>query len=194
MIRLLISTVAAAVILFLWGYIAWGLLPLHHTSGGEFKDEAVVASTLMEQTPVSGTYWIPAMPDPGDAEATAAWTERHKAGPRALVFVNREGSEPMDPMLFVSGFAINLVTGLVLSAGLFMARRAPGGYVGRVLFVVGVGFIVGLEADMKAMNWLYVPMDWTMANVLDHLIGFGACGLVMAAIIKPPAPVLEETP
>lgn len=186
MVRVLVSTVVAAVILFFWGFLAWSVLPMHKTSGGAFEDEAAVAEVLNANAQVSGVYMLPYPPDEGaDEAAKDAWEEAHKAGPRALVAVNLSGSDPMAPTVFLIGLATNIVTGLVLSVLLVWARNIPGGYLARVVLIVGIGFVVGLEADLKYWNWLYVPWDWSIMNVLDHVIGFGAAGLAMAAIIRP---------
>lgn len=190
MVRVLISTVAAAIILFVWGFLSWAVLPMHQME--TFQDEAAVSTVLRDNALVSGVYFLPHPPDESDQEAVAAWTDRHKTGPRAMVALNITGSDPMSPKLFGMGFAINLATGLVLSVLLAWVRRMPGGYVARVLLIVGIGLIVGLEADLKYWNWLYVPSDWSFMNVIDHVIGFGLAGLAMAAIIKPPhAPEIE---
>ena len=193
MVKVLISTIVAAAILFVWGFLAWGVLPLHETSGGKLHDEAAMASTLREQAGTSGVYWLPAPPEGGGEEAVKAWTEAHEAGPLAMIIVSLEGRNPMDPMLFAYGFGINLATGLLLSLLVVWTRRSLGGFLGRTAFVVGIGMIIGLESDLKYWNWLYFPTDWSVMNVVDHLIGFGLAGIAIAAILKPAPKVVEVT-
>jgi hypothetical protein len=35
-------------------------------------------------------------------------------------------------------------------------------------------------------NWYEFPARFTLAEMLEHVVGFGAAGLVIAALIKPP--------
>jgi hypothetical protein len=38
---------------------------------------------------------------------------------------------------------------------------------------------------LKNWNWPAFPTDWSVANVIDHVFGFGLSVLAVAAIIKP---------
>jgi len=189
MVRIVVSTIVAGVIFFAWGFLAWGILPLHDTAGGQVRDEVALATTLREQLPETGVYYMPYPPE--GEEGREIWTERHEAGPLAFIAVTLEGTNPMDPMLFVKGFLVSLATGLVTTLLLFAARGSLRAYVGRVLFVAALGLIPSLVSDAVLWNWMYFPRDWILMNVVDHMIGFGACGVVIAAIIKP-APRVEH--
>ena len=182
MMRVLIATVVAGVILFVWGFLAWGVTGMHETTGGKASDEVALAAALKAHLPVSGAYALPYPPD--DKEAWPEYEERHQAGPIAFISIRREGGPVMQPMMFVNGFAVYLANGLVMSLLLFMVRGSLTSYVARVVFVTALGLVTGLKSDLVMWNWFYFPIDWTMMNVLDHVIGYGACGVAIGAIIK----------
>jgi hypothetical protein len=184
--RILISTVVVAVILFMWGFVAWAATPMHRTSGWAFDDETAVGAVLKENAPVAGTYWIPAPPQSGaSAEALGAWTSAHESGPLALVMVHLEGRPTAPPLMFIQGFVVNLVAGFGASLMLWLARGSLASYASRVAFVTILGVVVAGSADLKYWTFLFFPTDWSMMNVLDHLIAWLLSRLAMAAIIKP---------
>ena len=55
----LLLNVAAGVVLFVWGFISWALLPWHNMVANKFTNEALVAQALKENAPRQGVYYLP---------------------------------------------------------------------------------------------------------------------------------------
>ena len=59
------------------------------------------------------------------------------------------------------------------------------GYLARVGFVTGFGVFLALTGHIAYMNWMYFPLDYTLAYIVDAVGGWFLTGLVIAAIVKP---------
>jgi hypothetical protein len=68
---------------------------------------------------------------------------------------------------------------------MLLKAASIGSYLGRVLFVAGLGLFLAVAMDAQNWNWMHFPPDWTRGFVLDHLGGMAACGVALGAIVKP---------
>lgn len=186
MIRILFGALASAVILTVWGALAWTAIGLHEPSMHALTDESGVRAVLRETAPESGAYFLPGMPhDPSDAAALEAWEAHHREGPVAFIVVHPDGLEPMAPSVFLRGFVNALAQGLLASLFLAVAATNLPRYVQRVAFTTALGLFVALAADVTYEVYMYFPGDYTSAMVFDRLIGWLLVGLALAAILRP---------
>ncbi len=67
---------------------------------------------------------------------------------------------------------------------------------GRVLFVTLLGIFGFATVSVPYWNWYGFPTDFTLAEAIDHVVGWFLAGLVLAAIVRPitPKPRLETKP
>ncbi len=191
MVRVIVAALIGGILLFVWGFVSWTVLTWHNTSGGQLPNEEIVVAAMQGNITESGIYWIPGMArepaasDEAKKAAEEAWMERHRAGPIGMLVYHPEGREPMMPKVFAQGLGLSFLSALI--AAVLLVSSGIGNYVGRVAFVTMLGLFVGITADMSEWNWFSFPMDWTLANVGDRLVGWLLVGLVMAAIVKPNA-------
>lgn len=198
MMRIIVAGVLGAVVLFLWGFLywvqlSWVLVPYKHMA-----DEAAVVEVLRENLPESGMYWFP-MPR-HDPDATAeekqaaqeAFEEAHRRGPLGAVSYHAEGSEPMEIGVLVKGFVIEFASALLASILLCCAcgRR---GYAARVAFVFGLGLFICVSVHLIGWNYMLDPLEFTLLKIGDSVVGWLLAGLVIAAVVKPPAEAAEQT-
>ncbi len=195
MVRIIIATILGAVVLFFWGFIAWTVLPLHKTSGWALTDDGPVSEALKQTALEDGVYYLPGMNiDPSDTTeegqaAMEAWVERHKAGPTGFIVYHANGREPMDPMVFLKGFVINLVSVFFAAVLLSWARLDRFGK--RVLFVLMLGLMMGAYVDLSYWNYFYFPVDFTAAMIIDKIVAWLAVGFVLALVLRPMKPATE---
>lgn len=176
--RTLLGAIVGGVVLFVWGFIWWDLLPFGRGVMMTAPNEDAVLETLKENFPASGMYFLPGE---GHEEGSAAWVAKVKAGPVAQVFYRREGSDPMDPMYLVRGFGYMLL--LALLAAVVLRRAQAESYGGRVLFV----FLVGLLASAAAFSgavWWGQSLGYHLFNLTFNVTSWLFAGLAMAAVIK----------
>ncbi len=196
MTRILIAAVAGAVLYYIWGMLAWMAVPLHAPTISGFPDEQAVTSVLREQNLPTGVYTAPMWETEADmSDPSSEFTKNHLSGPIYSVYYRREGTTPMSPSVLVMGFVIDLLAALL--AAMLLSCAATGccrSYGYRVGFVVGMGLFTALIGHASYWNWMHFPLDYTVAFVIDNVVGWTLAGLAMAAIVKPAAcaPVKPE--
>jgi hypothetical protein len=191
--RILIGSILGAIVFFVWGFIWWTALFLVVMPPTAMHDADAVRTVLRENLPETGVYWVPEMPIHG-AEAPGpeldaameVWTQKHREGPLGMIMLTADGAEPMEPVVLVRGFVIEVIAALLASMLLWVACAGKG-YVRRVAFVFGLGAFAAVSVHLVAWNFLYVPTAFTRFQVIDVLVGWLAAGLVIAAIVKRPA-------
>ncbi len=198
MTRILVAAGLGAVVYYIWGMLAWMALPLHTPTVGGLPDETAVTSLLKEQDLKTGVYTAPMWEteaDMGDPES--AFSQNHLAGPIYSIYYHREGMVPMGPKVLLMGFVIDFVAALLVA--MLLSCAASGccqSYGYRVGFVVGMGIFTALIGHVSYWNWMNFPLDYTIAFVIDNVVGWTLAGLVIAAIVKPatcqPKPAADE--
>ena len=192
--NLLIGSLLAAVVLMVWGFVAWGLLADQLGIVRAIDNEEAVMSTLRDQIPESGAYFFPmAGFDRGTPAAVAAWEEAHTRGPVGFLTVRPPGIAPnmgktMGLGLFHFFFSALLAGWIVKLAGLPT-------YVDRAKLIGAVGVFAAFALHLSGSIWWYVPWDYATYSLITTAIGWGLAGLVLARFVHPirSAPALRRT-
>jgi hypothetical protein len=177
---LLPGAVLAAVVLFVWGFLVWGLMPVNPFI--PIPDEAAVSAALLEQLPATGHYLLP-----GDDSDMDAFVQRHREGPLAMITFRREGTNPMAPSVFLFGYLHMLASTLLLGLALRTAAPALRRYGARVAFVALVGLFVGVWAHLGEPIWWHQPWGFHLLSAAYDVIGLVLAGLVLARFVRPEA-------
>jgi hypothetical protein len=190
--QILLAGLLGGIVYFVWGMLAWMVLPIHTPTLHGLPDESAVRDALTAQQLETGVYMVPWSDDEADwSNSESEWFQRHKSGPLLSIYYTREGSEPMGPEVILGGFVIDLLAAMLAAALLSCAVKAGSccaGYWPRVGFVAGLGVFEALVGDTAYWNWMHFPVDYTIAMVVDGGIGWTLVGLVVAAIVKPKQP------
>ncbi len=162
-----LAVVLGGLVLFLWGFVSWAILPWHENVAHKFSDEAAVAQVLKANAPEQGIYYLPF------AE------EDHSPGePAAFVNVLPQGFDMnMDKLM-----GIGLITQIISAFLVFVLLRQTRGlnYIGKVLFVALVGLIIGFVSHAPYWNWFGFSTPYIIVIILGTVIGWTLAGLVMA--------------
>jgi hypothetical protein len=162
---LILGSLAAAVVMFILGFIFFGLLFPMALSPLAADAAAAVQASLGTHLPASGSYAVPM--------DEAAWMR----GPSALVNFTAAGAVPAMPMAMIEGFIHMAVSALIIGTGL----RAVGGDFARQSRVV-LWFGLAAAFFMHLGDPLWYGSGWRMplfVFVADGLM-FAAGGLVLA--------------
>ncbi|MBB6429239.1 hypothetical protein [Algisphaera agarilytica] len=197
MLRVVIAVVLGGVVLQAWGFASWMVLGMHDATFNDLGDPATedALAALIEKADLkdSGWYYWPAMPeDWGDAEAMAAYEERHASMPIGHLIVAPAGQEPMPPSMMAIAGVTNLA--IALAACLLVAMSKLKGFFKRWVFVVGLGVVTVLATDVMGWNWMRIPTDYAIAMAVDRLIAMALLGAVVAALIYPARPGKHSEP
>ena len=167
----LIAACLCALILFIWGFISWAVLPWHNTVANKFTDEAVVSQVLKKNAPTAGIYYLP-------------FAEKDHRQGEAAAFVN----------VLPNGFDMNM--GKLMSRALLgqfiaallvilLLRNTSGlNYYQRVGFVSSVGLAIGFISHFPYWNWFGFSTEYVVVIILDSLIAWALAGLVMAKFVS----------
>lgn len=184
MVRTIISGFVGAIIVFMWGFLAWPTLDLWGDDLRSLPGEGSVEAFLGEQVPEDGAYYFPGMPeDMEDTEAMGAWAERHEEGPIGLVTILHEGYDPMAPGTMLGGLILSFLGAILVSGVLAYAGSLGSSYGGRVAIGIVFALFAVVSTFVMQWNWFSWPGDYTKALSLDLLIGWIIAVVVMAGIV-----------
>jgi hypothetical protein len=182
--KIFIAGLVGGVILFVWGFLAWVLLPLHTNSIKTLSNEEAVIAALNAGSPAKAVYMFPAQPPKAQVAETEAWIKRMEKGPTGMVVFDPGGMSMMMPLQMVIGF-INGVLSVMLAAWLLSrSTAANGSYFSRVAFCGMLGIFISLSAHVVQWNWMNYPFDYMSGVVVDTVIAWTLVGLGVGKIIK----------
>lgn len=173
-----LGIVLAAVVLFVWGFLFWGIAPVNPIDTG--LDAAKAQEMLRQLVPKDGVYVVPEMPH----ETTEAWTTQHRQGPLAMIFVRTTGGEPMAPMTFVLGFVHNVLTAFLIALLLSKAAGVLPTYGSRLGFVLLAGVAATIWAHAGDPIWLNHPWRFHLLSMFYDVVAWSLAGAVLARYVK----------
>ena len=178
---ILTGSLAAAVAVFVWGFVFWGTSladPFSHVSA---EQEAVIAANLQNGFSEPGVYSIPDQANGTEEE----WIARHEAGPVAIVRVRPDGANPMAPGKMASGFVHMLVSIGIMAAALAMLRLPTYGQ--RLKLVLLTSLAGTAFATLTDPIWFHATWSYFIWLMVYYMISWLIAGAILARFIKPEA-------
>jgi hypothetical protein len=182
----IIAGVVGGIILWVWGFLAWVVLPLHTTTMPNVPNEDVVMEVLKNNLPSEAVYVFPGMPTDMSHASKAAYEEKYKRGPRGMIIYNPKGDEPMMASEMISGLIIFMISAYLAAWLLSRSTAITASFFSRVVFCGLLGVLMSFYGHLSAWNWMGFPFNYTTAQIADAIIGWLLAGLGIAAIVKPP--------
>lgn len=185
--RILLAGILGGVLVFFWGYVSHVLLPLGEVGIKEFPQEEPVVTALRDNITEPGFYFFPGMAGHGmarDAATMKAWEEKYRQGPRGILIYHPQGALPMEPKQLGTELVADILAALLAAWLLAQAVGSFTGYGARVVFVVVLGLFGAIATNLSYWNWYGFPTDYTLANVVNEVLGWVIAGLGMGAIVK----------
>jgi hypothetical protein len=178
--RVFLAGLIGGIVVFAWGAVAHMALGIGDMGMKAPTNEAAVLSALKDGLPSEGVYFLPYL-DPAkmqDAEATKAYSAHALTSPFAYVVYQPQGLDPMDmsrnlPTQFISDTLSALVVAFVLALGNFSFSR-------RVLIAGALGLFAWLTISVPYWNWYRFPLDLTVANLIEQVVGWLLGGAAIA--------------
>ncbi len=177
--RLVLGIVIAAIVLYLWGFLVWGLGPYRTVIWKKPADEAAARKVLKAQFPENGTYYVPSF---GQEQAVV---EEFKQGPVAMVHILAVGGRPLaDPSIMIGGFVLNLVALALIALILQRVASAMPNYGQRVGFVALIGLTAALLCDGGDAVWWQIPWSWKLYQAGYDFSFWLIAGLILARFVE----------
>ena len=178
--RIGIAALLAAVVLFLWQFLAHMVLPIGQMGFRLPQNEDIVLSAVSTGLPTPGIYYLPSI-DPakmGDAAVMKAWTEKSAKSPYIFAVVN---APPADPGSMTSQLVTQFITNF-LSAILaaFVLAATAWTFGARVIGSLVFGVFGWLMNIVPQWTWYRFPSDFVVGNLLEEGIGWLLAGIAIA--------------
>lgn len=179
--RILLGSLAAAIVLFLFGAAFWTCpIPYAYVEKAAVGDVAL-GQALRNALPNDGLYLVPSI----SADPKVSM-ELHRQGPVVTIHYRKGGVEPMSPAFFGTGFIHGWVTTFLLAGLLHLTARPRFGQ--RLLIVTLAGLAGANYMVLGSGIYWFQPWPWLILNAAYDAVAFVVCGLVLAGLVKPPLP------
>jgi hypothetical protein len=184
--NVLVAGILGGVVVFIWSFISWAIIPWHAAVMNSIPSGEQVAEILKNDGLEAGFYHHPGFPEEHNEDTEKAWSERYMQGPNInfLIF-SPVGADPMDPMQFIRSLILNILSAILASYMLLQALSSLNGLLQRAFYVMALGGFVALVYPLAEWNWWNFPADFTLVAVCDTIITWFLGGLAIAWRIKP---------
>ncbi|QDP00601.1 hypothetical protein [Thalassotalea sp. PS06] len=179
--RLLISSLIASVVMFIWGALFWQS-PLPYSATEMVSDQRQVLQQLEQTLPNSGTYVLPSVMVPdADMDAVMAMYEQ---GPIVIAQVS-PGRPAFDPMIFVNGLLHYFAIAMIL--GLAMFKLLPNqldSFSSKFALTVFAATVMVIFSHGSELIWWGIPKGWTLWTAFYEFSAILIGGAIMAKGVK----------
>jgi hypothetical protein len=192
-LKIILAGLVGGVVMFLWGFIAHMVLPLGEAGFKTLPHQDALLPAISAQLKEDGLYIFPwpesppGTPMPVNEESRKKAEQLFQTAPHGLLLFHAPPAAMLTGGQLGTEFATNCASSLLAAALVSMTLGGLGSFSRRVLFVATIGLIAGVAVNVPNWNWYGFPSSFTLAQIAEHVIGFGVAGLAIAAIIKPAA-------
>ncbi len=175
--KILTWGIAGGFVLFFWGFVDHGLLPLG-TAGFRTLPDDTALLELMNRLPEPGIYFYPRIDmTAGDAEMEK-WAAKAASGPSGLIVHRPRGGTGMTLRLLLNELLSNIACAII--AAFLVAQLRPMGFARKATCVTLLGVLAWLAVVYSEWNWYGFPVSYTLAAFADQGVGFALVGLLLA--------------
>jgi hypothetical protein len=154
---LLKGALLGGIVMFIYLWASWSLIPMHKATTLSFKQETAAASEVMPAVANLAKSAVKAMKSAADSIKPAEAVD-YKAMKSQL------GAE----------FLFCLFSALLLTSLLKKACGCP------IRFSATVGLLIGAVAYIPNMIWFDAPLNYALLGIADNLIAFTLAGAVIS--------------
>ena len=179
--RVLVAGLIGGIVMFLWGVAAHMALGLGEVGLRLPANENVALSGLQEGLGgKAGVYMLPAL-DPkqmNDPSVVQAYSIKAVRSPYAWVVYQPQGTDMMQmgPQIGRQ-WASDTLSALALA---FVMGLAVVGFRRRLAIAAAAAIFAWLSTMLPYWNWYRFPLDFTLAALVEQLIGWLLAGAAMA--------------
>ena len=186
--RLALGSLLGGIVLFVWGAIAWIVIPWPGEPLRAFTSEDAVVQAVKANAPRSGNYLLPIEPKraPGMTDeqyktAGQAAMDRMTRGPMIFTVVRLEPMGSTTRPLVIQ-FLTQLALALMASFLLLQTGRLS--YKGRVVFLTVLGVIIFVGGHLDEWNWWSFSNAYMVMQFGVIVIGWLLAAFVIAAFVR----------
>ena len=183
--QIILASVFAAIVVYVWMFISWAFLPWHANLFKNLPIADSLASQVKSSVTERGIYRYPGVPTMTSKEVMNALAKKYAAGP-VIPFMVYEpnGIDMVDPWEFAWGFIIDFLMALVAAVLLNFSTAKSKGFLARLGFVILIPVFAALIGPMIEWNWLLFPAGYSFGVALDYILTWLLAGSVLALVIR----------
>lgn len=192
--RIFLAALLGGLAIFVWLAIAHMFTPLGE-AGLDYlpQNDTVGAALTAALGPQPGTYLFPTgglTKEASSADKEAGMRrimEEMRTKPSGMLIYKPAGST----FNFGKNLAVEFLTdwAVALLAVLLLAQTHIVSFAGRVGFIVLVGLLAAITANVPFWNWYGISGTYALANMFMEVVALLLAGLAIAAVYKPAVPL-----
>jgi hypothetical protein len=167
----LVATLVGGLILFVWQFLSWSLLPIHQSEYGYTPNQDKIMEALNQNLTEEGTYMLPGVPPGSSQEEAQAAMQAGSGKPWASISYHKSMNTAMG-MNMIRGFVVDLLAAFLL---IWLLMKVPNLTLGVVMQAsVAVGLIGYLT--IPYLNSIWFEND-SIGYLIDTLVQWGLVGV-----------------
>ncbi len=170
MSKQIIACVVGALILFIWQFLSWGILPVHKSEFGYTANQEQIMTCLSQNLTEAGTYMIPGPPPGTSHDEAQKEMEKYSGKPWATIQYHSSLDMSMGMNMF-RGFAVDIIT-LLLLIWLF-GKFSSFNLQTSVTICIAIGLIAYLTIPYTNSIWFETK---TIGYLVDAIVPWAAIG------------------
>ena len=184
--KILLGSSVGAIIMFVWSFVAWVLLPIHHHTFQYTPAQDTILKSITDNIPQSGTYMLPMLDnanagfyDKAYKDAMEKNMKEREGKPMATIVYIKNGIGH-EPIVFIRGFLYELLSVFCMVLVLAASAKSITTFTSRLWIVMLVAVIISSQGPLMGMNFMGQSWDYTKSFIVDAVIGWGLCGIWLA--------------
>jgi hypothetical protein len=180
--RILVAGIVGGIVMFMWGAVSHMVFGIGEMGFKTIPNEISVVSNLKSNITEPGMYFVPGLDltRPQSAEEEAAWTEKYKEGPNAIIIYNPTGITPLSAGQLLIELVSCIAAAIVVA---FCFTWLVPSFVKRVALAGLIGFTAWLSIDVSYWDWYRFPSEFIAGELIEQVVGWLLVGFVMALIV-----------
>lgn len=166
----LIGALVGGLILFMWQFLSWSILPIHQAEMEYTDMQDTILDCLVNSGIEEGTYFMPRLDDDASQEAQEAFYADQMGKPWAVVSYHSELSNNMGMNMF-RGLVVNILAVFLLCY--ILVGREDLNFQKVLISSVMVGLIGYFTISYLGAIWFETP---TMGQLIDSIVQWALCG------------------
>ncbi|HTB32644.1 MAG TPA: hypothetical protein VK808_11490 [Bacteroidia bacterium] len=189
--KFIIGSLVGTVLIFVWSFLSWEMLPIHVHSFNYTPKQDSVMKMLDRALPASGAYMLPTADNRKVESVTSDYKKamdqnmKDMAGKSSAIIFYTKQTPGMDPMQIVRGLLIDLFAVMSAAIILLLAEDKLRTFFMRFWVILLIGFIVALNSYLLDWNWMGFPWHFIKRQLVDICVEWSLVGLWLAWYLKP---------
>ena len=188
--KIFIGSLVGAIIMFVWGFLAWAILPIHLHTFMYSPAMDSVAKVMADNNFESGAYGVPTADNRNVSGFDSKYQEETQrvmtegvGKPSITLFYKKEGYD-MSGLTLFKGFLFNFLAVLAACIILMPAFTVMDSFFGRWWLVLLIGLLVAASSHLMNYNWMGFPWEYSKMLVMDVMVNWGITGLWLSWYFK----------